>query len=425
MSEADNTSRRRPPTIDLTAKEVESASPDSNPKTDAEAATDAPEAAPSERAGSSSSRTAPYAIGIVIGAAGVAAIAAALWFAGLASVRETAVPQNTEASPNPGSPTAASTTAAASPQAAATDEISARLDRIEQALQGPPRTDAALASRITAVEAQGKASNDSLAGLTRRVDEVAAAAQTALAQAKTAAAAADTAKETAQSAVQNAKSSTQTAAQRSDIEALESHVATLQNAVKSLDADTAQRASSSTAGDRAMRLAIAAEALRAAIERGAPFQAELAAVKALGADPKATAELEPFAAQGLTSAAELGRELAALAPAIQRAMEPQPSSNSILARLESHAQRLVRITPAASSAAPVGDDPAAVIARLNADAARGDIDAALAEIAKLPDEARAPAQAWANKAGARRTALAESRHIAAQALAAMAKPESQ
>ena len=174
-----------------------------------------------------------------------------------------------------------------------------------------------------------------------------------------------------------------------------------------------------------MRLAIAAEALRAAIERGAPFQAELAAVKALGADPKAIAELEPVAAQGLTSTAELGHELAALTPAIQRAMEPDPSNNSILARLESHAQRLVRITPAATSAGPVGDDPAALIARLNADAARGDIDAALAEIAKLPDEARAPAQAWANKAGARRTALAESRHIAAQALAAMAKPESQ
>jgi hypothetical protein len=456
MSEADNASRRRPPTIDLTAKEVESASADSNPKTDAAAATDAPEAAPSGRAGidltakevesasadsnpktdaaaatdapdaapsvragSSSSRTAPYAIGIVIGAAGVAAIAAAFWFVGLAPVHETDLPRNTGASPS-----AASSTVAASPQAVATEEISARLDRIEQALQGPPRTDAALAGRMTTVEARARASNDSLAGLTRRVDEVAAAAQTALAQAKAAAAAADAAKETAQNAARNAQSSTQTAAQRSDIEALESRVAALQNAMKSQDADMAQRASSSTAGDKAMRLAIAAEALRAAVERGAPFQAELAAVKALAGDPKATAELESFAAQGLTSTAELGRELAALTPAIHRAMEPEPSNKSILARLESHAQRLVRITPAATSAAPVGDDPAALIARLNADAARGDIDAALAEIAKLPDEARALAQTWVNKAGARQTALAESRHIAAQALTAMAKPES-
>jgi hypothetical protein len=71
----------------------------------------------------------------------------------------------------------------------------------------------------------------------------------------------------------------------------------------------------------------------------------------------------------------------------------------------------------------VGDDPAALIARLNADIARGDIEAALAEIAKLPDEARALAEPWANKAGARRVALAESRHIAGEALAALAKPE--
>ena len=173
-----------------------------------------------------------------------------------------------------------------------------------------------------------------------------------------------------------------------------------------------------------MRLAIAAEALRAAIERGAPFEAELAAVKTLGADPNATARLEPFAAQGLTSIAELGRELTALTPALSRTMEPEPVNNSILAKLESHAQKLVRITPVGTSAAPVGDDPAALIARLNADAARGDIDAALAEIAKLPDEARALTDAWAKKAGARRAALAESRHIAAEALAALAKPES-
>ena len=419
MSEADNTSGRRPPTIDLTAKEVESASPDSKPEADAAAATSAPQGASGDRAGSSSSRSAPYAIGIVIGAAGAAAIAAAFWLAGLAPFHETAAPQTAVAPPS-----AASAPSVSSAQAVATEEISARLDRIEQALQGPPRTDAALAGRMAAVEAQAKASNDSLAGLTRRVDEVAAAAQTALAQAKAAAAAADAAKDAAQNAAQNAQSSTRTAVQRSDVEVLESRVAALQNAMKSLDADLAQRTSSATAGDRAMRLAIAAEALRAAVERGAPFQAELAAVKTLGADAKATAQLEPFAAQGLTSSAELGRELAALTPAIRRAMEPEPSNNSILAKLESHAQKLVRITPAATSAAPLGDDPAALIARLNADAERGDIDGALAEIAKLPDEARALAEVWTNKASARRAALAESQHIAAGALAAMAKPES-
>ena len=95
-----------------------------------------------------------------------------------------------------------------------------------------------------------------------------------------------------------------------------------------------------------------------------------------------------------------------------------------MAELESRAQKLVRITPVGTSAAPAGNDPAALIARLNADAARGDIDAALAEIAKLPDEARALADAWARRPAHAEAALAESRHVAAEALATLAKPES-
>jgi len=421
MSEADSTSRRRPPTIDLTAKEVQTAGPNSQPEADAEQAASASDSA-SAHAGTSSSRTAPYAIGVVIGAVGVAAIAAAFWYAGLTPFHDAAQPQTTVAAPDAAAPPSTSPMPVAqSTQASVTEGISGRLDRIEQALQGPPRTDAALASRVAAAEAQAKALGDSLAALTRRVDELAAAAQSGLAEAKAAAAAADAAKDAAKNAAQ---SSTQTGVQRSDIEALEGRVAALQNAMKSLDANLAQRASSSNADDRVMRLAIAAEALRAAVERDAPFQAELAAAKALGADPKAIAQLEPVAEQGLTSTAELGRELTALTPALSRMMEPEPSNNSILAKLESRAQKLVRITPVGTSAAPVGDDPAALIARLNADAARGDIDAALAEIAKLPDEARALTDAWAKKAGARRAALAESRHVAAEALAALAKPES-
>src|SRR5262249_23799088 len=104
--------------------------------------------------------------------------------------------------------------------------------------------------------------------------------------------------------------------------------------------------------------------------------------------------------------------------------EPPTNNTSFWAALEGRAQKLVRITPVGTSAQPAGNDSAAVIARLGADAARGDIDGALAEIAKLPDQARALAQAWAYKAAARQAALTESRRIAAEALTALAKPES-
>ena len=177
MSDADSTSRRRPPTIDLTAKEVETAGPNSQPEADAGQAASAPDAAPA-RAGNSSSGTAPYAIGVVIGAVGVAAIAAGFWYAGLAPFHDTAQPQATVAAPDAAAPPSPSPVPVAqSAQASVTEEISGRLDRIEQALQGPPRTDAALAGRVAAADAQAKALGDLLAALTRRVDELAAAAQ--------------------------------------------------------------------------------------------------------------------------------------------------------------------------------------------------------------------------------------------------------
>ena len=114
-----------------------------------------------------------------------------------------------------------------------------------------------------------------------------------------------------------AKSATENSVQRSDLDALASRIAALESAVKALSATTAQRPAS--ADDRAARAAVAAEALRAVVERGAPYQAELAAVKSLGADPSAVAPLEPFAASGVPSAAALAHELAQLTPALAQA----------------------------------------------------------------------------------------------------------
>src|SRR4029077_6854789 len=223
-----------------------------------------------------------------------------------------------------------------------------------------------------------------------RVDEVAAAAQTALAQAKSAATAADAAKSAAQSD-----------AARGDLDVLADRVATLESALKTLADDVKQQ--SASADDRVARLTIAAEALRAAVERGAPYQAELAAAKSLGADQGATAPLEPFAGSGARGAAARARELATLTPALQQPAEPASNNGSFLGRLESNAQRLVRITPVD---APPGDDPASVVTRIGVDAAHTDIAAALADIAKLPDTAKPLAAAWVGKAQARNTAIA-------------------
>jgi hypothetical protein len=173
---------------------------------------------------------------------------------------------------------------------------------------------------------------------------------------------------------------------------------------------------------RAARAALAAAALRDAVERGAPYQTELAAVKALGAPQAATAPLEPFAANGIPSTAALAHELAQLTPSLQHASGAPPAKTSFLARLQDNAKNLVRVTPVD---APVGDDPAAVIARLNVDAAHADLAAALADIARLPKEAQTLAAPWVQRVNARNAALAAARRVATDSLAGLGQPNSQ
>jgi hypothetical protein len=262
---------------------------------------------------------------------------------------------------------------------------------------------------LAAAEAATKSLSDTLAALTHRVDDAAAAAQNALAQAKSASTAADA-----------AKSAVQPDVTRSDLDALAARIAPLESAVKTLADDIKHE--TATADDRAARLTVATEALRAAVERGAPYQAELAAAKSLGADQSATAPLDAFAGAGVPSARTLAHELASLTPALQQAAEPASSNNSFLGRLENNARRLVEITPVD---APPGDDPASVVTRISVDAAHADIAAALADIAKLPDAAKPLATAWVEKAQARNAAIAASRKLAADALAALSSPSPQ
>ena len=392
-SEPDSTPRRRPPTIDLTAKEVETPEPGSAPgSADAAEGRTAHKEAPGEPEHSNFlARVSPYAIGAIAGAIAVGAIMVAFWIAGVVPPHQTAAAPGVQEA-----------------KVTSTDEISSRLDKIEQALQAP-RADSALAARVSAAEAQTKSLGDSLAAVSRRVDAVAAASQSAVAEAKTAAAAAD-----------GMKNATQVGVRPSDIDALNNRIGALESTIKLLSTNVAQRTSS--ADDRAARLTVAAEALRATVQHGAPYRAELAAVQALGADRTATAPLEPFAADGLPSASALAHELALLTPSLLQASGVAPSESSFLGRLEAHAQKLVRITPTDASA---GDDPSSAIARINIDAARGDIAAALADLARMPDSARALAASWVKKAEAREAAIAASRSIAVDALAAISRPAPQ
>jgi hypothetical protein len=366
-SEPEGKPGRRPPTIELTATEIDKpASPQTTATAEPPASGgDKPNGKPA--GGDSGNRLKSHAISVMSGAIATAAIVAGLWFAGLAPSRQAAAPPSTTA-PAPG-----------------------------------------IAADVAARPQQTQSLGDSIAALSRRLDDIAGTAQTAQKTAETAAAMADAAKNAAQTGVQ-----------RGDIDALTSRIAALESALKALADDLAQR--TPAVDDRAARLTVVAEALHAAVERGAPYQAELAAAKSLGADQTLTAALEPFAAAGLPSAAALAHELAALMPALERASDAAPGDESFLGRLQAHAERLVRISPVE---APPGNDPAAVLARIDLDIGRADIAAALADISILPDATKSLAADWVKKAETRQAAVAAARNIAAAALAALGKPATQ
>jgi hypothetical protein len=407
MSDPDSAQRRRPPTIDLTAKEVETGRPADGAESSTASAASADnrtgQGSPSEHGSSPApGRKTPYIVGGLIGAAAGAAIIVGLWFAGLAPQGWSAAPQR----------------AATSPLAPASDskrmsEIEVQLDKLRAAAQATP-PDGGLTPRIANVETQTKALNDAIAALTRRVDEIAASTHDLATEAKAAAAAAT-------AAAAEGKAAAQSKEQSGDLDQIAKRIETLENAVKTLSADTAR--ASSSADDHLARAAAAAAALAAVVERGAPFNAELASVTTLGADENATAALKPFAAEGLPSAAALGRELVQLLPALRQASIAAPTESSLIARLELNAQKLVRITR--TDSAPTGDDPSSIIARVDTDARSDDIAGALADIARLPPQPRALAADWANKAQARGAAIAASRRIAAEATAALGKPAPQ
>jgi hypothetical protein len=69
--------------------------------------------------------------------------------------------------------------------------------------------------------------------------------------------------------------------------------------------------------------------------------------------------------------------------------------------------------------APPGDEPSAVLARVEIAAAHADVAAALTDLGKLAIATRAPAQDWIAKAQARQAALAAARQFAVETARAL------
>ncbi len=296
-------------------------------------------------------------------------------------------------------------------------KLEAQMAQIAQLLAAPrPAPDPALANRIAAIETQLKSLSETVGALGQRSESAAAANAAALSELNQKLARSDTrdARSNAASDATSSETAATIAALTNRVDALEGSAKTME---KALAAEQAKR-SAENSNDRAVRTAIIAAALTAAVERGEPFEPELKAARSQVPDTKALAPLEGFAATGVPGAGALAGELSSLEPALLRAAGAVPSESGFLEKLEANAERLVRIRPIEEVA---GDDPAAVIARAEIKAGRGDVPGALAELGHLPATVRAPAQAWISKAQARAAAFAASRAFAADALAALAQ----
>jgi hypothetical protein len=266
--------------------------------------------------------------------------------------------------------------------------VEAGLSKLETAVAAPkpPVADPALVARVAALESTVR----SLSELGARIDALDAAQK---------------------------KAASVKSADPAELAALAQRVNALEQAEKAIEQRTARPVQGGGA-DQAGRAAFVAVALRAAAERGEPFAQELAAAKTLAPDAAMLAPLEPYAASGIPRAATLARELSQLAGPILNAAGAAPREGGILDRLQQNAERLVRIRPVNETP---GDDPAAIVARSDVKAAQGDLAGALAELARLPEAARAPAQAWMRKAQMQVAALGAARKFAESAVGALSR----
>ena len=313
-------------------------------------------------------------------------------------------------------------------------DFASRLDNIDKAASASNTALGALDQRVSALEAAAARAPDKnladafgqrIAALESAALSAKAAADAnegALAEARAARAAADTALGLATSAAQIASAAppSQSGNAGEPGSALEGRVARLETGLAALDRppvdlgpvnqrlDTLEgalaapksqtRAPAEAAPPRrdGAGLAVVAQALADRLRAGAPFARELAALERLGADPARLAALKPFADKGASTSNALAADFEKIAPTLATAAADQPAG--AVDRLLASMSRVVRVTPVGEVA---GDDPSAVLSRIDGALRRGQIAQALAAWERLPEAARRASQEWADAAKGR------------------------
>ncbi|MER8902974.1 phage tail protein [Mesorhizobium sp. M0772] len=145
-------------------------------------------------------------------------------------------------------------------------------------------------------------------------------------------------------------------------------------------------------------MAIAASALKAALDRGAPFAAELETFAAISPDAPQIAALRPYAEKGVPTRTEIAGEADAAANAMVAAATPVDENAGFFQNLLSSAESLVKVRPIG---AVEGAGAPETVARIEVAVNQGDYAKALSEYAMLPDPVKAAGADFAGKLKAR------------------------
>lgn len=173
----------------------------------------------------------------------------------------------------------------------------------------------------------------------------------------------------------------------------EGRLTTLEQSVSQLSARVDAQASQPK-----IALAIAASGLKAALDRGAPFAAELDTFAAITPDAPQLAALRAYAEKGVPTRAEIAAGMDGAANAMVAAAEPTDADAGFFQRLMSSAESLVKVRPIG---AVEGKGVPETVARMEVAVSQGDYAKALAEYDTLSEPAKAAGADFAGRLKAR------------------------
>ncbi|MGN6310422.1 MAG: COG4223 family protein [Xanthobacteraceae bacterium] len=374
--------KRTPPTIDLEATEV-SSKPSDQPEAsagpaDGASSTEAPREEPAWDNTETPAAAPPPKAATAVTAALVGALAAC-------GVIGAAVWAGWPHSPPVVTP---------APDTAQFDTLTKRLASLEaRPAPSPGVPDAKLTARIDALEKLATALRADLDALRAQQQQTA-------------------------TAVNDIKTAPREAAAAPDLSLFTGRIDQLENATRALSADAAKQRAA-PADDKALRRIVAVTLLDRLVRQGDSYAAALTAATPLVTQAGTLKPLEQFAASGVPSANTLSKELLTQIAAIAPVAAKPAEGTGILDRLQAGAERLVRIR---RTDTPAGEGRNDIVNRAAAAARSDDIATARRELMTLSNTDRAPFQAWIALVDARDAALAASRQLATDAVAALGKP---